>query len=242
MPAPPELRDGGGHIGQVEVLRIAETEDPADADGHIRIAGEVKIDLEEEQEGRQPRTEEGQPRRVGSEVGNDLARVIRQQHLLGKTGGKAQDAVEDHPRIRAALRQLRSDLLIAHDRALRHFREHADVQQEIREALRAVVLPAVDVDQIGQRLEGIEGNAQRQRSRRRAEGGTEQRIQALRQRAQRRQQHASLHVKPENAEQEIQIFEQSQRQKVHAHRDDQELAILLRQQRSEIVVYIRKSQ
>ena len=49
-------------------------------------------------------------------------------------------------------------------------------------------------------------------------------------------------MKPENAEQEIQIFEQSQRQKVHAHRDDQELAILLRQQRSEIVVYIRKSQ
>ncbi|GBF26093.1 hypothetical protein MnTg02_01129 [bacterium MnTg02] len=46
MPASPELGDGTGSIRIVEILREAETEDPAEPDGHVRIGREIEIELQ----------------------------------------------------------------------------------------------------------------------------------------------------------------------------------------------------
>ena len=46
VPAAPELGDALRHIGGVEVLGKAETQHARQADGHVGIAREVKIDLE----------------------------------------------------------------------------------------------------------------------------------------------------------------------------------------------------
>ena len=46
MPAPPELGDTFGDIGIVEVLQKMKAEHAAQANGHVRIGGEIKVDLE----------------------------------------------------------------------------------------------------------------------------------------------------------------------------------------------------
>jgi len=45
MPPPPVFADRAGEIGVVEVFRQGDTEEFSDADGHITVAGEVKIQL-----------------------------------------------------------------------------------------------------------------------------------------------------------------------------------------------------
>ena len=46
MPAPPEIGDGVGKVGVVEVLLIAEAHHQAHADGHVRVGLEVQVDLQ----------------------------------------------------------------------------------------------------------------------------------------------------------------------------------------------------
>ena len=46
MPSFPKLRDGLAQVGEVEVLPKVEAEYFRQANGHIRIAGKVKIQLE----------------------------------------------------------------------------------------------------------------------------------------------------------------------------------------------------
>ncbi|MNF95653.1 hypothetical protein D3C84_784160 [compost metagenome] len=46
MPAPPELGDVAGAVGGEEVQRQDHAEHPGQADGHVRIAGEVEIQLQ----------------------------------------------------------------------------------------------------------------------------------------------------------------------------------------------------
>ena len=46
VPAPPELADRGGAVGGGEVQRQGEAEHEGEADRHVRIAGEVEVDLQ----------------------------------------------------------------------------------------------------------------------------------------------------------------------------------------------------
>ena len=48
MPAAPEFCDRLGQVGVIEVFDKVETEHLAQADGHIGIAGEVKINMQGE--------------------------------------------------------------------------------------------------------------------------------------------------------------------------------------------------
>ena len=57
MPAAPEAGEAFGAIGTAEVFGENETKRLAKADGHIGIAGEVKIDLERESEKPHPGTQ-----------------------------------------------------------------------------------------------------------------------------------------------------------------------------------------
>ena len=46
VPAPPELLHRVGDVRLAEVLREAEAEHPAEPDRHVRVAGEVEVDLQ----------------------------------------------------------------------------------------------------------------------------------------------------------------------------------------------------
>ena len=54
VPTPPELLNGAGEEGIVEILREFEAEDPAQADGHIGITGKVKVNIEKKCNGIEP--------------------------------------------------------------------------------------------------------------------------------------------------------------------------------------------
>ena len=90
MPAPPEFRDRPGLVGIVEVLQEPEAEQPSQADGHVGIAGEIKVDLEREGQRAQPRRDHG-----GRGHGGDLlphgAHLVGQQHLLPQSRDKPAD-------------------------------------------------------------------------------------------------------------------------------------------------------
>ena len=59
VPAPPEIGDGIGQIGVVEILFIAEAHHQAHADGHIRIGGKVQINLQGVGKAAQPQGQGG---------------------------------------------------------------------------------------------------------------------------------------------------------------------------------------
>ena len=46
VPAPPEIPDGLCHVGKLEVFEKLEAEHFAHPNRHVRVAGEIKIDLE----------------------------------------------------------------------------------------------------------------------------------------------------------------------------------------------------
>ena len=46
VPAPPEIRDAGRHIGVAEVLRELKAEHTPQSDCHIRISGEIKVNMQ----------------------------------------------------------------------------------------------------------------------------------------------------------------------------------------------------
>ena len=60
MPSSPELGNALGNEGIVEVLQEVEAEDATQTDGHIRIAGEVEINLQVVCQGVHPHAANGQ--------------------------------------------------------------------------------------------------------------------------------------------------------------------------------------
>ena len=87
VPPAPELRHRRGQIRIVKVFIETEAEDPPQTDGHVRIAGEVKVDLEAEGEKAHPASQHRQlPRPLGGQaILPQRADGVGQQHLLGKT-------------------------------------------------------------------------------------------------------------------------------------------------------------
>ena len=46
MPAPPELGDRPGRVGIIEVLEEIDAEELGQPDGHVRVPGEIEVDLQ----------------------------------------------------------------------------------------------------------------------------------------------------------------------------------------------------
>ena len=225
MPAAPELRDGRGYVRQVKVLAVAEAEDAAKANGHIGIAGEIEIDLEHEHQRSEPCADERAVSTAGAQRRNDLARIIGKQDLLGKANDKALRALEGRARRGAAVHELPGNLLIAHNGALHHLREHREVEQQIEERTLRLDLTAIDIRHIGDNLEGIERQAEGQGARRRPEGKANG-IQAVRNAAQRGKHHAAVRDgDAEDAEEEVQIFEQAQHRQIDDDRQEERIAL-----------------
>ena len=46
MPSSPEIRDGGGQVGVVEVLQKLKAQHATQADGHVGVAREIEVDVQ----------------------------------------------------------------------------------------------------------------------------------------------------------------------------------------------------
>ena len=164
VPAPPELGDGAREVGIVEVLQKVEPKDPAQADGHVRVAGEVEINLQGIAHRPQPVGRGAQALGAGGidQLGQ-LRHVVGQQHLLGQPHDKPPGAVDRVIPVLTAVPDLLLHRLIAHDRSGDELRKKAHIEREVKEVPLHAHLAAVEVNDIGEDLKGVKADADGQR-------------------------------------------------------------------------------
>ena len=174
MPAPPELGDGAGDIGIIEVLGEIKAQHPPHADAHEGVAGKVKVQLQGIGDDAQPHQRGGgvcKPHKGGGgavrhpdDVGPQGAYGVCQQHLFGKTKGEQGHALFDLLEVIAVVVdvELVGDVPVFHDGSGDELGEHDHIGTEVDDVPLCLHIPAVDVDGIGKGLEGIEADAQRQ--------------------------------------------------------------------------------
>ena len=167
VPAPPEFDDVGGFVGRVEVDRQDDAEHARGADGHVGIAGEVEVELQRVGERAAPGLEKAERIARGGSV-EDGCGVLGD--AVGKDGfleqAEGEDAEADGHVLRArgeraGLHELRQHVAVMDDGAGDELREEGDEERVVGEAVFAR-LALVRVDQIGDLLEGEEGDGQRQ--------------------------------------------------------------------------------
>ena len=160
MPAAPEIRDAVRQIGVAEVFGKLEAQHPPQADGHIRIAGEIEIDLEGEGDGPQPGVRHGEGGGIhglvhvpqGSYgVGQDdfFPQALDEAPHAGGEGGTGDPPVGE----------LRRDIPVPHDGPGDELGEEGDEGAEADVIPLGLHLAPVHVDGIAHGLEGIEGDA-----------------------------------------------------------------------------------
>ena len=159
MPPPPEIRDGPGHIRVVEIFGKMEAEHPAQADGHIGIAGEIKIDLQRIGDGTQPGGCHGKPRQEVEAVVGDLGHVVGKQELLAQAVDEPLHTGADIGEAFLPGDDLLLHLLIPDNGSGDELGEQGYVQAHIEGIFLPVCLAIVNIEQIAHQLEGEEGNA-----------------------------------------------------------------------------------
>ena len=174
VPAPPELGDGAGDIGEVEVLGEIKAQHLAHTDGHHGVTGKIKVELErigddtqpDQRRGRIGQAHKGGGRAVGNadDVCPERADGIRQQDLFCQTEGKQGHAFLDLLQAVTMLVnvQLGRDIPILDDGARDKLGEHDNISAEVDDVVLSLYLPAVDINGVGKGLEGIKADAQRQ--------------------------------------------------------------------------------
>lgn len=160
VPAAPELGDRAAGIGPEKILGEADAEHPRQADRHVRIAGEVEIDLQGIGDGADPGAEEvlfarGQTEhRIG-----DRRDIVGDDDLLGEAVGEARHAGGEVLDRDARLNHVPDHIAEADDRPGDQVREEALVGGIAGEAPVGFDLAAPHVHQIGDRLEHEERDA-----------------------------------------------------------------------------------
>lgn len=163
VPAAPEFGDVAREIGVVEIAHEAEPEQPRDADGDVRVAREIAVDLEREGHGAD---DEGSSRKVfvvvEDAVGEDGA-VVRHDDLLEESPQRLPQSVYGLRRVeRPRPQELRQQVRGPFDGAGHQLREEGDEGEESDDVACRGELFAVNVDRVAQGLERVERDADRQ--------------------------------------------------------------------------------
>ena len=84
MPALPELRDGEGAVGGVEVHRQPQAQEPGAARRHVAVAGEIEVELQGIAQNHRPGGGGAEVFDISPAVGDHYPQGVRQQHLLAE--------------------------------------------------------------------------------------------------------------------------------------------------------------
>ncbi len=164
MPAPPEVSDALGLVRRIEILQELEAEHPSQSDGHVRIAREIKVNLECVGNRAEPGIRRG--KRLGIERGvRNPAHRIGQQDLLGKAEDEQRDPGAKLLQGVRALEQLVGHRVVADDRSGNELWKERDVTREIDERSNRRGRTAIDVDGVTERMKCVERDPDRQRDR-----------------------------------------------------------------------------
>ena len=165
MPAAPELLQRAGEVGRVEVHGQREAEQQRQADRHVRVGGEVEVELH----GVAPAGEESVRgaegvRVVEERIDEALGEVVGEDRLLEQAG---EDQPQRAARVDAGvvggrLLHLRKQFAGTRDRAGAELREEGEVVEEVEGGAGGTAGAAGDVDDVGDGLERVERDADRQ--------------------------------------------------------------------------------
>ena len=144
----------------VEVLEEPEVEHAAEADRHVRIAGEVEVDLERVHDGAEPAVETRNRLDLRREDHvHGAGHHVRDQHLLRKADREAAEAGDDVVEVGRAVFDVLGDGRVAHNGARDQLREQAHVEHELERVALDLHGPPSDIHHVGDDLEHIERDA-----------------------------------------------------------------------------------
>ena len=183
VPPPPVFADGAGKVGVVEVFRQGDTEEFSDADGHIAVAGKVKIQLHHIRRVAQHQNRRGQRGgRHGGDPCVNQRQLVRNQRFFGQPQHQPLDAVAEavgrDTALCAAGVKLRGLLAVADNRAGRAMAEEGQKHRKPEGAFFRFGAARSHIRAVADGREHIEADAQRQ-------GGGECRQQPGRNRVER---------------------------------------------------------
>ena len=160
VPAPPEILDGGGEVGAVEVLHKAEAQHFGRAPGDVGVGGEIAVNLEGKGHGGH---QEGPAPLVLGVVVHGVhhgGQVVGDDHLFEQAPQHRVDAGLDVLVAEGVvLLELVEDVAGALDGPGHQLGEEGDEQGVVDEVLLRFHVLAVDIDGVAQGLEGVEGDA-----------------------------------------------------------------------------------
>ena len=163
VPPAPELRHAQREIRAAEVLRQVEAEHPADADGHERVAPEVKIELERIRKRGHPRQRRREALKADrGHIAPEAAELVGEQDLERHAEHEQLQPVNRLPQRHIARAELRLQLRVARDRAGDELREHGQVRAEREQRALRRDRAAVDIDEIAAGGKRVKADADRQ--------------------------------------------------------------------------------
>ena len=171
MPPAPKLRHALGNIGIVEVDAEFKAQHSPQASSHVGVTGKVEINLQRIGTGSRPGPQGAGGHRVGGHGVPQHAKLVGQQHFFGQPHHK-----EANPGIKKGGRlpsgdQLLVDILVPDNGAGDELGEQGDVGGKVNQVMRGRAVIPIDINEIGHRLEGVEGNPDGQRNVHLRQGG-----------------------------------------------------------------------
>ena len=145
----------------VKVFLVAEAQDPAHADGHVGVGGEVVIDLQRIQERGYPGAQQRELR-AGAGQRRALehqAADVGEDDLFEQAPDEPAEALDKAAHRGAPVSQAVHHVGVLHDGPGDQLREAAHIQQQPGKAALHPRLPPIDVHGVGQHLERVKGNA-----------------------------------------------------------------------------------
>ena len=163
VPTAPEVGDTVGLVGGAEVGGNLEAHPEGDANGDVAVAGEVAIELQgiaiDAHEIFKPSVERGV---VEDAVDKVLSDIVGDDGLLKESHHDEPQACSKHlARHNERLPKLRQEGAGTKDGARKQGGEEGHEKGQVEQIAGGAHLTAVDVDDVAQRLEGKEGNAER---------------------------------------------------------------------------------
>ena len=162
MPAAPEFLDPPGKIRTVKIPSAADSQQISHADGDIRVAGKITVELEGIEESCQ---HAGQARITLRRPENRVhiaAQTVRDDHFFKEAQHNPLHPFREQTAVIARTHvQLREEFLRPLDRPRHNLREEQNVGQigaAAGDSFFGLPLPQVDIRIVADKLEGIIGN------------------------------------------------------------------------------------
>ena len=164
MPPPPVFGNAAAQIRVIEVFQELKAQHFSQPNGHIGIAGKVKVNLEGKGDGAQPGRPGGKTcprqRRHGIPQG---AHLVRDEHLFPQAYGEPSDARGKLRRCFPAVRELFLHRFVLHDGPCDELREQRDIGAKGDGILLCRHGASVYINDIAERLEGVKADTDGQR-------------------------------------------------------------------------------